>query len=298
MADCLVSFGSNQGASRDLFRAAMEALRRLPQIHQLQASELFRTKPIGNPEPQPDFLNAAWRLQTEFEPPDLFRVLQTIESDLGRVRTQRWGPRAIDLDLLLFDREVGTWTIDAEHQLQLPHPRMTFRRFMLLPAAEVAADMLHVPARMTIGQLVRHIEAQPNIIAIFTGAQRAADFFHAIDRPDRATTVSALDRPQRMTLTSEPRAADFAPGGDDFAVVPIESPAVWRMLQPNTKLIVYWAGAHGDPRRAWEAALVDEFAGPRLTLQAEDVRGAAQELDAAIAALRAGSIEPPAKYTN
>src|SRR5690606_5317956 len=104
----------------------------------LTASRFHATAPVGGPEGQDDFLNAAARLTTTLPVEELHRRLIEIEQQQGRVRIERWGARKLDLDLLLYDDRVI-----QSRTLTVPHPRMSFRKFVLAPALEVAPDMRH-----------------------------------------------------------------------------------------------------------------------------------------------------------
>lgn len=124
-----IGLGSNLGDRRANLDAAVAALAGLGEIDAV--SSLYETTPIGGP-PQDDYLNAVVLLDTELEPIELMDALLTIEADLGRVRAERFGPRTLDLDLLLY----GDQVVDAP-DLSVPHPRMTERRFVLEPLLEV-----------------------------------------------------------------------------------------------------------------------------------------------------------------
>jgi 2-amino-4-hydroxy-6-hydroxymethyldihydropteridine diphosphokinase len=95
---------------------------------------VWETVPVGGP-PQPDYLNAVIRVETDLSARDLLDIARRVEARLGRVRKERWGARTLDLDILLFDRE----QID-EADLVVPHPRMTQRAFVLLPLLELEPD--------------------------------------------------------------------------------------------------------------------------------------------------------------
>ncbi|WP_293707217.1 MULTISPECIES: 2-amino-4-hydroxy-6-hydroxymethyldihydropteridine diphosphokinase [unclassified Stenotrophomonas] len=140
-----VGLGANLGDAQATLRAAINALAVLPQTRLLAASRLYRTPAWGN-EAQPDFINAAVALETDLPAPVLLEQLLATEQQFGRVRQegQQWGPRTLDLDLLLYGEQV----IDLP-QLQVPHPYLHQRAFALLPLAEVAADAC-IPGHGTV----------------------------------------------------------------------------------------------------------------------------------------------------
>ncbi len=140
-----IGLGANLGDRAANIRAAMTALKRLGTV--AATSSLYRTKPWGDPD-QPQFLNAAVLLETTLAPRDLLRAIKAIEVELGRVPTRRWGPRAIDLDILTYDdRDI------EEHEpstLRVPHPFLNQRAFVLVPLAEI--DERYVPMRDRLGE--------------------------------------------------------------------------------------------------------------------------------------------------
>ena len=130
-----LGLGSNVG---DRLTHLTEAVRRLGDedgIRVVRSSRVWETDPIGGP-PQPDFLNAVIEIELDRPPRELLAAAHRVESALGRVREIRWGPRTIDVDVLL----VGDRTID-EPDLVVPHPRLTERAFVLLPLLELAPDI-------------------------------------------------------------------------------------------------------------------------------------------------------------
>lgn len=131
-----LGLGSNQGDSRALLAEAVGGLMASPMVFVTRLSRLYRTSAIGL-EDQPDFLNMVVEIVTTVEPLDLLHITQALESDAGRVRTVRWGPRTLDVDILWYDG------IFMDHdRLRLPHPRMEERRFVLEPLAELAPDLV------------------------------------------------------------------------------------------------------------------------------------------------------------
>ncbi len=132
-----------------------EALRQLDQLAGVEVtrtSSFYRTPPWGD-ENQQDFINAVVQIETSLEPLPLLHGLQSIENSMGRQRSeQRWGPRVIDIDLLL----LGTETI-LSAELVVPHPRLHERAFVLLPLAELDAT-LEIPGRGVVGRLLSQLD--------------------------------------------------------------------------------------------------------------------------------------------
>lgn len=150
-----ISLGSNLGDKADNLLAAMKRLNETPGVEIAKISQFFRTEPVGGPEGQEKYFNAAAVLETTLSPRELLAELQRIERKLGRSRGNepRWGPRTCDLDILLFDDE----TIETE-DLTIPHPRMHERLFVLRPLASIAPDAMHPKLRRTVVQMLAEAE--------------------------------------------------------------------------------------------------------------------------------------------
>ena len=132
-----IAIGSNLASPREQVNAAVQALGEIPQSKIVAVSSFYGTPPLG-PQDQPDYLNAAVILETELGPEELLDNTQRIELQQGRVRkAERWGPRTLDLDIMLFGHE----TINTE-RLTVPHYDMKNRGFMLWPLFEVAPDLI------------------------------------------------------------------------------------------------------------------------------------------------------------
>ncbi len=170
MPDCLIGLGSNVGDRQESIKSAISALGNDPRISVGAESRCFETNPIGGPPDQPAFLNAAVRLTTSLPPVGLFEVLQAIEQKIGRQKNVRWGPRLLDLDLLLYGDQVIAEHTNAGNpnsaQLFVPHRRMSFRRFVLEPAAEIASSMRHPTIGLTIAELLDHLNATRPYVAL------------------------------------------------------------------------------------------------------------------------------------
>ena len=149
----LVGLGSNQGDPEQQVRRALESLAGIPQTRVLRHSRLFRTVPWGFKE-QPVFVNAVAEIATTLDPDDLFAALLSIERDHGRRRDgNRWGPRTLDLDLLTYgSRQSSAGT------LVIPHPRIAERAFVLVPLADLDADLV-IAGVGTVRDLVAGIDA-------------------------------------------------------------------------------------------------------------------------------------------
>ncbi|MGP0171573.1 2-amino-4-hydroxy-6-hydroxymethyldihydropteridine diphosphokinase [Pseudomonas sp. NCHU5208] len=156
-----IGLGSNLETPRQQLHSALAALARLPQSHLVAHSSLYASDPLGPPD-QPRYVNAVAALDTELQPWTLLDALQHIEQEQGRVRkAERWGPRTLDLDILLF----GQRLIDDE-RLTVPHYHMQARPFVLYPLAELAPELLLPDGR-----------GLPELLAAcpFTGLERLTD---------------------------------------------------------------------------------------------------------------------------
>jgi 2-amino-4-hydroxy-6-hydroxymethyldihydropteridine diphosphokinase len=128
-----LGLGSNLGDREANLRTAVERLgERGARV--TRSSRVYETEPVGGP-PQPDYLNAVVEAETGLDPSDLLGACRAVEDSLGRERTERWGPRTIDVDVLTYGRD----EID-QPGLQVPHPRMHERAFVLVPLLELDAD--------------------------------------------------------------------------------------------------------------------------------------------------------------
>jgi 2-amino-4-hydroxy-6-hydroxymethyldihydropteridine diphosphokinase len=132
MSICYLGVGSNLGNRRKNIKAAIGKIKKLPRTRLLRASRIIQTDPVGGPTGQPKFLNAALKIQTRIPPRTLLAEIKKIEKELGRTKTVKNGPRAIDLDILLYGSK-----IIRTRKLVIPHPRMFERAFVLKPLSEI-----------------------------------------------------------------------------------------------------------------------------------------------------------------
>lgn len=147
-----IGIGSNMGDAPANVMAAIDALSKIGTVQ--ARSRLYRTQPWGKTD-QPDFINAAAILETVLPPRDLLKALKHIEIELGRTPGERWGPRAIDLDILFYgDIEIN------EPGLQIPHPRLQERAFVLIPLAEIDPAYAHAAAALSPAERAG-VEANP-----------------------------------------------------------------------------------------------------------------------------------------
>jgi 2-amino-4-hydroxy-6-hydroxymethyldihydropteridine diphosphokinase len=148
-----IGLGSNLGDSCAQVRRGLSELNDIPKTRLLAHSSLYRSSPMG-PADQPDFINAAAKIETGLTARELLGALQNLEAAHQRIRGgQRWGPRTLDLDLLLYGSE-----IIHEADLEVPHPGLTERNFVLQPLLELDAD-LEIPGQGSLRELVNDVPA-------------------------------------------------------------------------------------------------------------------------------------------
>jgi 2-amino-4-hydroxy-6-hydroxymethyldihydropteridine diphosphokinase len=155
MPRSFIALGGNQGPVSETFQHALERLDAHQGVTVLKTSRSYRTTPVGE-HAGAEFLNAAAEIKTDLEPIPLLDVLQSIETEFGRNREIHWGPRTLDLDLILYDDQI----IDLP-RLRVPHPAGWYRRFVLVPMSEIASEAVHPAKKITFGELRSRLETRP-----------------------------------------------------------------------------------------------------------------------------------------
>jgi 2-amino-4-hydroxy-6-hydroxymethyldihydropteridine diphosphokinase len=248
MTRCLIALGANIGASEDLFDAALLCLAETRPdgcgIAVLKRSDVFRTAAVGE-NAGGEFLNAAALVETDLSATALLAWLHDVEHRFGRVRMIHWGPRRLDLDLVLFGDEVI-----SQPELVVPHPACWYRKFVLAPAAQVAAEMRHPLLGETMAQLNARLDVRPLQIAMTQGSSEI-DLSRLLGRLRSSETTSPI----------EWQVSDFE--GADHTLF-----AVLQFDQPQSKgsvAEIRWS----QPLNEWER---------RVVIQAESIEQAVGEV--------------------
>lgn len=231
MAKCLLGLGSNVGERDRTVRNALALMHQTPGIRVSSVSSLMETKPVGGPSEQPEFINAAAIVDSPLLPWELLDAAQRVEQALGRVRQERWGPRTLDIDLLLYDDLV----LQAA-ELEIPHPRFAVRRFMLGPAAEIAPNWIYPINGWTVERLLRNLSDSPRRVALYNAVNSAASLKHELQRHglagweflDCGSSAHLPQRPSRFAVVLAPAGQNKR--SDDFAKLsrhPEMCPLLW-----------------------------------------------------------------------
>jgi 2-amino-4-hydroxy-6-hydroxymethyldihydropteridine diphosphokinase len=148
-----LGLGSNLGDRGQNLRRALSVLDETDGITVRSASSCYETQPVGPVTGQDEFYNAAVEIETTLSPQELLALIKAAEIQLGRVSGERWGPRVIDIDILLWDNNIL-----QQEGLTIPHPEMTTRAFVLAPLAEIAPDVAHPTARKSVAELASQLD--------------------------------------------------------------------------------------------------------------------------------------------
>lgn len=160
-----VALGGNVGDCRETFERALGQLTRRRPVRLSACSSLYQTSPVGGPANQADYLNAVVQAVTELSPHQLLAALQEVEAGFRAPRRQRWGPRELDLDLLLYDQ-----CVVHDSRLTLPHPRMVERRFVLEPFCEISPGVEHPVLKRSILSILEGLPYNGQCVNRISGA--------------------------------------------------------------------------------------------------------------------------------
>ena len=188
MPTCLIALGSNLGDRAQVLGRAVQAVASLPSTQLSAVSSWHSTAPVGGPAGQGEFLNGALLVETRLPAAELHRLLKQTEVAAGRTPGARWAERVLDLDILLYGD-----TVLVTPELTLPHPRMAFRRFVLAPAAEIAAEMRHPTIGWSISELLVHLETATPYVAV-TATDRDKSHELAVRVAERGSARLIEDR--------------------------------------------------------------------------------------------------------
>jgi 2-amino-4-hydroxy-6-hydroxymethyldihydropteridine diphosphokinase len=285
MVTCLLGLGSNVGDREATLLAALADIKALPDVQVVQYSKWYQSQPIGGPPDQGEFLNAAAVIETSIAPLLLLDELGKLESRLGRQPAERWSARTIDIDILLYGTEVAETAM-----LTLPHPRMSFRRFVLEPAAEIAPRMLHPTIGWPVERLLLHLNAASDQVALVSpsaevrgrltdvirgrcGANEVhAPIFSTAEHhwPSAWTSWLGLNSSSR-----ESKSADAIPSSLPYAAAAF----------PKLTILIDGPFAKPADKLQWATLVRQPGRGPTLRLQTPDTAEIDAEALAAIAAV-------------
>ncbi len=278
MASCLIALGANLGNRRESLDRAIALLVASGKLTLSSQSNWHETAAVGGPADQGAYLNGAALFATSLPPLDLLAELQWVEAELGRVRETSWGPRSIDLDLLIYDDLV----IETP-ALTVPHPRMAFRRFVIEPAAEAAPDLRHPVIGWTMSELRDHLRCAPLYVA-FAGppgvgksqlARRLAEAIGAcfIDDPRAALPPRRTADSAGRTIAEEIELLALRCHALSEAARGLPTPIVSDFWLPQS---LAYAEASGNPqfsgrRAAAVAEHVSQALRPKLLVLVDDI---------------------------
>jgi 2-amino-4-hydroxy-6-hydroxymethyldihydropteridine diphosphokinase len=283
MARCLLGLGSNLGDREMSLAAALAAIDALPDVLLRRQSEWHPSAPLGGPPGQAEFLNGAALIETTIPPLTLLAELKDIESRHGRQPAQRWAPRPIDIDVLLYDDEVAETAM-----LTLPHPRMSFRRFVLAPAAEIAPRMLHPTIGWPVERLLLHLDAASDQVVLVSPSdalrrqlvQSIAGRFGAQETAPPTFATAERLWPQSMSswIAMPPSTRQHESPASERLPLPYAAAAFPKL----TILLDSGAAAEGAAKSQWTTVARQPGRGPTLRLQTADQSTIETEVAAAI----------------
>ncbi|MBM4004976.1 MAG: 2-amino-4-hydroxy-6-hydroxymethyldihydropteridine diphosphokinase [Planctomycetes bacterium] len=186
----LIAFGANLGDAESMWNTILADLRQCEGLTIDAVSSLTRSRAVGGPPDQPDYVNAVIRMRTSLDAYALLQSLLELETRHGRSRSQRWSPRTVDLDLLLLGQQI----IETSH-LSLPHPRLALRSFVLRPAVEIAADMIEPRTGKPLQELWNNLRCRPFVLEFWgeTAARRhCTELLAKLVRQTRPAAAAAI----------------------------------------------------------------------------------------------------------
>ena len=283
MTTALLGLGSNLGDRKATLDAALAEIDALPNVRVVRRSEWHRSRPVGGPPGQDEYLNGAAVVETTVPPLAFLELLQRIEQRHGRVPSERWAARALDIDLLLYGDEV----IETP-QLIVPHLRMAFRRFVLEPAAEAAPRLAHPIIGWPLERLLLHLNAAKNEFVLLSPSEALRS--ELTTKLSQHFAIKAIDGPTFKTAEqlwpssyATWIAVDRA-GTENEALVP--NAGGLRYAAAEFPKLTILLDADGDAPRAvkaqWSAIVRQPGRGPMLRLQLSDRAAIEAEVFAAI----------------
>lgn len=151
MNQVFIGIGSNKNHPFFRIFSVLKQINRIKSTSIIKKSSLYETKPLG-PQNQPNFINTVVEIKTNLEPYELLRELQTLERQHNRRRTKRWGPRSMDLDILIYNQII----MDSE-DLIIPHPGLKYREFVLIPLYEITGYGYEIPKYGKVSNLIKNL---------------------------------------------------------------------------------------------------------------------------------------------
>ncbi len=286
MPKVLVAFGANLGDPENTLEQVLERLAQDRRLRVLSASRPHQTQPVGNDDDQPSYTNAAILLEFDAGALELLELLQQVEKDFGRIRDsagKRWKARPVDLDLILYGQEVI-----SQGTIEVPHPRMSFRRFVLEPAFEVAADQVHPVSGLTIAELLQKLEKKYFFILLATSPE--FDLKAIRNRLSETNSNHAVNWSEEIldpkTIENWRRDSEETNESFVFRFQPVRSLEAFRELESMAQLVVLFKSTDTEkPDNAWPWA-ASKFRGATLELSANgNQQKMAEEIVAACQAM-------------
>jgi len=155
MAKVYIGLGANLGDRELNIREALALLEERGAARVVRVSRLIETEPVGGPPGQEMYLNGAAEIETDLPPQDLLEAVKEVEVRVGRIQRERWAPREVDIDILLYGRELVSTAV-----LEIPHPRMCEREFVLRPLAQIAPEAVNPATGKTVAEHLKMLKGE------------------------------------------------------------------------------------------------------------------------------------------